>query len=105
MSDNLSKKDIEKIVGKSTNEILEVMQTFMYQVDERFKQVEKRLDNFETRFDERFGNLTNVIDGYVGKIDMYAQEMAAMSHKINRLERYIQVLAEKAGVDLDKIHA
>lgn len=43
--------------------------------------------------------------GYAGKLETYAQEMAAMSHKINRLERYIQVLADKAGVDLDKIHA
>jgi len=31
--------------------------------------------------------------------------MTAMDHKINRLEKYIQVLAEKVGVDLDKIHA
>jgi hypothetical protein len=29
--------------------------------------------------------------------------MAFMDHKINRLEKYIQVLAEKAGVDLDLI--
>ncbi len=33
-----------------------------------------------------------------------AQEMAAMDHKINRPKQYIQVLAEKAGVDLDAIH-
>ena len=74
-------------------------------IDKRFVDIDKRLDGVETRFDERFNLLTNIIDGYAGKIDMYAQEMAAMSHKINRLEKYIQVLADKAGVDLDKIHA
>jgi hypothetical protein len=31
--------------------------------------------------------------------------MAAMDHKINRLEKYIQVLANKAGVDLDSVLA
>ena len=74
-------------------------------VDKRLADLDKRLEGAESRFDERFNLLTNIIDGYAGKIDMYAQEMAAMSHKINRLERYIQVLADKAGVDLDKIHA
>jgi len=101
MSDSITKKDIETIVSKSSNEILEVMQTFMYQVDERFKLLDKRFDLVDKRFDD----LTNIIDGYAGKLETYAQEMAAMSHKINRLEKYIQVLADKAGVDLDKIHA
>jgi len=59
MSDQITKKDIQVIVGKTTD------------------------------------NLTT--------FSLYAQEMAAMDHKINRLERYIQVLADKAGVDLDKI--
>lgn len=99
MTDYATKKDVQDVVGKSASEILEVMQAFMYQADERFKQVEKRFDNFDKRFDD----LTNLIDGYAGKIDSYAQEMAAMDHKINRLEKYIQVLADKAGVDLDKV--
>jgi len=30
--------------------------------------------------------------------------MAAMDHKISRLEKYIQVLADNAGIDLDKVH-
>ncbi len=38
-------------------------------------------------------------------VSIYAQEMAAMDHKINRLERYIHILADNAGIDLDKIHA
>lgn len=66
-----------------------------------FKYMENRFDDMEKRFDEqdkRFDDLTSLIDSY-------AQEMAAMDHKINRLERYIQILADKVGVDLDKIHA
>jgi len=70
-----------------------------------FADVDKRFVQIEDKFDKRFDLLTNIIDGYASKIDTYAQEMAAMDHKINRLEKYIHVLADRAGVDLDKIHA
>ena len=129
MNDNVSKKDflkLEKNLDKRFDDLTALMSNFANQtsdrfdevdkkfvyvdkrfdfIDKRFVDIDKRLDGVETRFDERFNLLTNIIDGYAGKIDMYAQEMAAMSHKINRLEKYIQVLADKAGVDLDKIHA
>lgn len=32
------------------------------------------------------------------------QELEIMKARIARLEKYIQVLADKAGIDLDKIH-
>lgn len=38
-----------------------------------------------------FDTLTTIIDGYADKID--------------RLERYIQVIAKKTNIDLDAIHA
>jgi len=72
-----------------------------------FKYMEKGFENVDKRFeavDKRFDTLTILIDGYAGKIDTYAQEMAFMDHKINRLEKYIQVLADKAGVDLSTIN-
>jgi hypothetical protein len=43
-------------------------------------------------------------ENYATKPSIYAQEMAAMDHKIMRLEKYIQVLADHAGIDLEKIH-
>ena len=73
--------------------LFKYMQEFRQDVDGRFGEVDKHFDD-----------LTNLIDGYAGKIDSYAPEMAAMDHKISRLEKYIQVLADKAGVDLDRIH-
>jgi len=71
-----------------------------------FKYMQKGFADIDNRFelvDKRFDKLTSIIDGYANKIDTYAQEMAFMDHKINRLEKYIQVLAEKAGVNLDLI--
>jgi hypothetical protein len=40
------------------------------------------------------------IDGFVGRIDNYEIELAARDHKIERLERWIQQLAEKSKVEL-----
>jgi len=71
-----------------------------------FKYIEKRFDGVDMRFekvDRRFDHLEDIIDAYAGKLDTYVQEMAAMQFKLNRLERYIEVLAEKAGVNLDAI--
>jgi len=72
--------------------LFKYMQEFRKEVDGRFNE-----------HDKRFDEVINLIDGYGGKIDSYAQEMAAMDHKINRLEKYIQVLADRAGVDLGTI--
>lgn len=63
--------------------------------------VESIEDNMSTKGD--VGMLLSTIDGYAAKIDNYATEMAAMQHKIDRLERYIQILAKKTGVDLEAV--
>lgn len=73
--------------------LFKYMQAFRKEVGDRFGEVDKHFDD-----------LTNLIDGYAGNLDAYALEMAAMDHKIGRLEKYIQVLAAQAGVDLDRIH-
>ena len=73
--------------------LFKYMQEFRQDVDGKFSIVDKRFDL-----------LTDIIDGYANKIDTYAQEMAAMDHKISRLEKYIQVLADNSGIDLDKVH-
>ena len=58
--------------------LFKYMQEFRKEVDDRFN-----------AHDKRFDEVINLIDGYGGKIDSYAQEMVAMDHKINRLEKYI----------------
>jgi len=72
-----------------------------------FKYMEKRFDNVDDQFKyvkKELNDLRNVIDGYAGKIDSYSLEMAAMGNKLRRLEKYIEVIAEKANIDLDVIH-
>ena len=79
----------------------EFTKLFKYMIG-RFDSIEKILETKAGKND--VDKLVNIIDGYADKIDSYAMEMAAMQHKIDRLERYIQVLANNAGIDLEAIH-
>ncbi len=72
-------------------------------LDKRFGDVHGEMNSRFEAVDKRFDDLTVIIDGYAAKLDTYAQEMAALDHKIRRLEKYIEVLAEKAGVDLASV--
>lgn len=63
-------------------------------MEEKFSAVDSRFDKMDQKFDQ----LQAAVDAYAKKADTYFQEMAAMDHKISRPERYIEVLAEKAGL-------
>lgn len=99
MNDYATTKDVEKIVSKGTDEILDVLQTFISQVDDRFNTLEKRMEEYDRKLD----GLLNTIDGFVARINSYEIELVARDHKIARLEKYIEVLADKAGVDLSSV--
>lgn len=75
---------------------------YRYMTD-RFDGIDKQLENMATKDDIR--RLESLIDGYAAKLDTYAAEMAAMQHKIDRLERYITFLADKVGVDRKVLEA
>jgi predicted nucleic acid-binding Zn-ribbon protein len=70
-------------------------------IEERFDSVSKKLEQTADKNDVE--KLINVIDGHASNLDTYASEMAAMQHKIDRLEKYIQVLAKKTGTDLTAV--
>ena len=61
------------------------------------------METMATKDDIR--RLESVIDGYAAKLDTYAAEMAAMQHKIDRLERMIEYLADKAGISRAALEA
>lgn len=73
---------------------------YISKVDEKLDGV---IENMATKDDIR--RLESLIDGYAAKLDTYAAEMAAMQHKIDRLERYITFLADKVGVDRKVLEA
>lgn len=68
-------------------------------MDDKFSVVDKRFDEMDHKFDQ----LQSAVDAYAKKADTYYQEMAAMDHKIRRLEKYIEALADKTGLDLNAV--
>jgi hypothetical protein len=50
---------------------------------------------------EDFVDLQTAIDAYAGKADSYFQEMVIMSHKVERLEKWLHQVAEKVGIKLE----
>ena len=72
-------------------------------VDRRFDDIDKQFVAVDKRFDEiktNFNNLLNVVDAYAKRADTYFQEMVALSHKVDRHEKWLQEIAEKLGVKL-----
>ncbi|TSA46026.1 hypothetical protein D4R52_01345 [bacterium] len=70
------------------------------------KLIEAEKEIFTTKEDfvvlkQSFSDLQSSVDAYAKKADAYFQEMVVLSHKVNRLEKWIQQLAEKVGVKLE----
>ena len=86
-------------------------------VDKRFDAVDKRFDASDKRFDRvdkelsevrdrvselggQFNMLQEAVDTYAKKADSYFQEMLMLSHKVDRLERWLLQIADKVNVKL-----
>lgn len=112
-------KDMTK-ADVTNDDIMTMLTQFAESVDQRFESQEQFNITLMNKFNQLDGRLARVeetmatkddihriensLDGYAAKIDTYALEMAAMQHKIDRLEKYIQIIAQKTGIDLDKIY-
>lgn len=96
MSDHVTQKQLDKALAKQTTEIIDVLQTFMEQVDKRFNKVEQDIADLKKSHDR----LLNTIDGFIDRIDKYETELAARDAKIDRLERWIKEIAKKTDVPM-----
>ena len=81
----LEDKDIQRIIEAAT----EVFAT-REEIDQRFS--EMRQD---------FSNLQTAVDRYAKKADAYFQEMVALTHKVDRLEKWVLRIAKKIGMKLE----
>ncbi len=62
---NIAIKTLDKKIDKRFDDLTDIMQTFMYQVDERFNKVEKDISDIKLGIDR----LTNTIDGFLKRLD------------------------------------
>ena len=58
-------------------------------------------EDFREEMRKSFSDLQTSVDAYAKKADTYFQEMVALSHKVDRHEKWIKQLAEKLGVKLE----
>ena len=65
-------------------------------MNKRFDDVEKRFD----KHDEKFREVMGAISDLAGDIKAYHEELLALGHKVDRLERWIHQIAQETGVKL-----
>ncbi len=78
----------------------------MLTIEDIQKLIEAEKEVFTTKEDfeeikQMFSNLQTSVDAYANKADTYFQEMVALSHKVNRIEKWVQQIAGKVGIKLE----
>ena len=48
-----------------------------------------------------FARVETAVDAYAKKADAYFQEMVILTHKVDRLEKWIHQIAKKVGIELE----
>ena len=91
MSDTATRKDIE--------EVLNVIQVFTKQVDDRFNRVEAELKELN----DKYSHLVSTIDGFVSRIDRYETELAARDNQFNKLLEWAHKVSKKTGIPLENL--
>jgi polyhydroxyalkanoate synthesis regulator phasin len=75
--------------------------------------IKKLIDVFATREEvatkrdlevlrKDFANLQISVDAYAKRADTFFQEMVMLSHKVDKLEKWVHQIAEKIGIKLEE---
>jgi len=48
-----------------------------------------------------FARLETAVDAYAKRADAYFQEMVVLTHKVDRLEKWVKQIADKLGMKLE----
>lgn len=99
MSDHITNQDLKSALREHTDEIMNVMQTFMQQVDDRFNKIEKEIVDLK---DSHY-RLLNTIDGFISRIDKYETELAARDSQFEKLLTWARKVSEKTGIPLEHL--
>lgn len=99
MIDYVTKDELEGVLKEQTEEIINVMQTFVQQMDERFTKIENKLDSLDQKYD----HLINTIDGFISRIDKYETELAARDNQFEKLLDWARKVSVKTGIPLENL--
>lgn len=65
-----------------------------------FSQVRADIKALDERITRGVDDIQKSVDAYAKRTDEYMQEMLALAHKVDRLERWVMKIAEETGVKL-----
>lgn len=84
------------------SELIQYLDEKFFKIDENFFKIDSQLvDLKETKTDKSdFRELVNAVDAYAHKADTYFQEMVALSHKVDRHEKWLIEIAAKLRIKL-----
>lgn len=72
------------------------LKTQVFDLDEKIKDLQ------ENKSDKKdINNLLDSVDAYAVRADKYFQEMVMLTHKVDRHEKWIHLMAEKLGIKLE----
>lgn len=91
---------LDKLARMMNNRFTQVDKRLDYQSKEILR-LDKKIDGFKDELKSDISNLHSAVDAYAKKADAYFQEMVMLSKKVERQERWIQIIAKKVGVKLE----
>ena len=97
MADYATKVDVQEVVNKAVDDLSEIIQTFAQHVDNRFNELEKRVDKLEAQFER----LNDTLHAFLKRLDDIEADNTARDAQLARLERWIEQVAAKTGVKLE----
>jgi len=93
MVQSLTKKDLKDVVDGALDD--HTVKLFKYLGGE-FKKIDLKFEQQDKRFDDIMGAISDL----AGDIKSYHEELLALGHKVDRLERWIHQIAQETGVKL-----
>jgi len=99
-------------MDKDYTELIEYLGDKFEKVDNRFDKIDNRFDKVEERFNKTeivleskadkkdVQSLVNSIDKLTKSIEIYREEQIALSFKVDKMEKWIQQIADKVGIKL-----
>jgi len=95
---------------KDQSELIEYLGQKFDKIDDKLTKIDSQLFGISGDITELkegkadkddVNNLMNAIDSYAKKADTYFSEMVALSHKVDRHEKWLMQIAEKVGINLE----
>lgn len=91
-----TKNDVQEVVDKAVDDLSLVIKEFAYHIDQRFNDLEARVAKIEVNLEK----LIVTLDHFLKRLDNIEADNAARDAQYARLERWIQEIAKKTGVEL-----